>query len=143
MTQSRPLRSTNKPIPAILAYQNDPVIRRYSANYGVSLEYAQNCFAAFKKYMIVCAVKPGQSAVSETIDEMWHTFLLFTKDYKAFCEEYLGRFIHHEPLTYPTPAVYSETRAFAEKLFGTIDEALWPLEAKTECGGVYSDDCEQ
>lgn len=33
------------------------------------------------------------------IDDMWHTFLLFTKDYADFCEKYFGEFIHHFPNT--------------------------------------------
>ncbi len=31
------------------------------------------------------------------IDRMWHVFLLFTKDYMDFCEEYFGEYIHHLP----------------------------------------------
>ena len=31
------------------------------------------------------------------IDDMWHTFLMFTEDYANFCERYFGRFIHHSP----------------------------------------------
>ena len=33
------------------------------------------------------------------IDLAWHCFLLFTQDYQDFCQKYLGRFIHHQPLT--------------------------------------------
>ncbi|MFC3909139.1 hypothetical protein ACFORL_08630 [Legionella dresdenensis] len=34
------------------------------------------------------------------IDNMWHTFLLFTRDYHDFCNEYLnGNFFHHDPIT--------------------------------------------
>ncbi len=31
------------------------------------------------------------------IDRIWHVFLLFTKDYMDFCEEYFGEYIHHLP----------------------------------------------
>ena len=31
------------------------------------------------------------------LDEMWHTFLLFTRDYADFCERYFGFFLHHIP----------------------------------------------
>ena len=31
------------------------------------------------------------------IDDMWHTFLLFTKDYADFCEKYIGKYFHHSP----------------------------------------------
>ena len=33
------------------------------------------------------------------IDDMWHTFLLFTKDYMYFCSKYLGQYFHHSPTT--------------------------------------------
>ncbi|HEY9405378.1 MAG TPA: hypothetical protein VIQ24_22195 [Pyrinomonadaceae bacterium] len=84
--------------------------------------------------MIVCAVKPGYKVTSDSIDRMWHTFLLFTKDYKTFCEVYLGMFINHEPFEQPAPAAYLETRSFAQDYFGWLDAELWPLEAKGDCG---------
>lgn len=31
------------------------------------------------------------------IDQMWHIFLLYTKDYAEFCEKYFGEFLHHLP----------------------------------------------
>ena len=39
----------------------------------------------------------GIHSEMKEIDDMWHTFLLFTKDYISFCKEYLGRFFHHSP----------------------------------------------
>ena len=33
------------------------------------------------------------------LDEVWHTFILYTKDYSQFCLEYFGRYIHHAPTT--------------------------------------------
>ncbi len=31
------------------------------------------------------------------IDLMWHIFLLYTREYQDFCNEYFGEFIHHQP----------------------------------------------
>ncbi len=31
------------------------------------------------------------------IDEYWHTFVLHTRDYEAFCRTQFGLFIHHSP----------------------------------------------
>lgn len=31
------------------------------------------------------------------LDDMWHTFLLFTQDYQQFCLNHFGYFIHHHP----------------------------------------------
>ncbi len=35
---------------------------------------------------------------SREVDELWHTFILFTKDYREFCQNYLGQFLDHVPL---------------------------------------------
>ncbi|WP_367607831.1 hypothetical protein [Legionella sp. W05-934-2] len=31
------------------------------------------------------------------IDDMWHNFILYTRDYIQFCDRYFGTYIHHEP----------------------------------------------
>ncbi len=31
------------------------------------------------------------------IDQMWHVFLLYTKDYMDFCLKYFGEYLHHLP----------------------------------------------
>lgn len=38
----------------------------------------------------------------KSIDQMWHIFLLYTKDYMDFCEQYFGEYIHHLPDIVPT-----------------------------------------
>jgi hypothetical protein len=37
------------------------------------------------------------SMPSVLVDDMWHKFLLHTRDYAAFCDAAFGRFLHHEP----------------------------------------------
>lgn len=39
---------------------------------------------------------------SELVDIGWHTFILYTVDYAAFCDRVAGRFIHHVPDDDPT-----------------------------------------
>lgn len=34
---------------------------------------------------------------SKVVDLAWHHFILFTKDYEAFCQNAFGRFFHHVP----------------------------------------------
>ena len=31
------------------------------------------------------------------IDEMWHNFILFTKEYSEYCNDTYGYFCHHSP----------------------------------------------
>lgn len=42
------------------------------------------------------------------IDQMWHVFLLYTRDYLSFCERYFGEYLHHQPDLVPI----FETRGF-------------------------------
>lgn len=34
---------------------------------------------------------------SQVVDVAWHEFILFTRDYAAFCDKAFGRFLHHTP----------------------------------------------
>lgn len=55
----------------------------------------------FKKFMAIVVInhKTGRRVemVSELVDEVWHTFILFTIEYKKFCDILVGEYIHHEP----------------------------------------------
>lgn len=81
----------------------------------------------------MCAVKPGVKVASDEIDQMWHTFLLFTRDYRDFCEQWLGRFVEHEPFEEARPEYYTVTRDFADSMFGDLRLDFWPLQGKADC----------
>lgn len=117
----------------VMSFKHDRLLERFCKDTGETRDYALTCFVALKQFMIVCALKPGYKVTSDPIDQMWHTFLLFTKDYRAFCEEYLGKFINHEPFEQAYPSAYVETRTFAKTYFGKLDDELWSLEAKADC----------
>ena len=91
----------------------EAVVHRFRETWDVSLEEAEELFGEMKKWIWLSAHQSEQAgrvrlAISQStklIDEMWHTFILFTKDYHQFCDQYFGTYIHH----IPTPkAVYDE-----------------------------------
>lgn len=43
------------------------------------------------------------SMPSQVVDDLWHEFILYTRNYEQFCRTAFGRFLHH------TPAVALET----------------------------------
>ena len=50
------------------------------------------------KFLILAAENAdGQLTPSARVDVAWHEFILFTRTYVNFCEQYLGKMIHHEP----------------------------------------------
>ena len=34
---------------------------------------------------------------SQAVDDLWHEFILYTRNYKAFCDQAFGGFLHHSP----------------------------------------------
>jgi len=55
----------------------------------------------FKKFVAILVINHGKDKrvemVSELVDEVWHTFILFTDEYRKFCDTMVGEYIHHEP----------------------------------------------
>lgn len=39
------------------------------------------------------------SMPSRVVDDLWHSFILDTRAYQAFCKKAFGRFLHHLPVT--------------------------------------------
>ncbi len=83
----------------IMDYPMDHIRARYCKDQGVSEEDAKVYEQELKKWFVVVGMYPDKiiDMFSEEVDELWHTFLLFTQDYQKFCEECFGRFIHHVP----------------------------------------------
>ncbi|QEN47586.1 glycine-rich domain-containing protein [Pseudomonas protegens] len=45
-------------------------------------------------------LKSGQRYVSmpsQVVDDLWHEFILHTRDYQQFCNQAFGQFLHHTP----------------------------------------------
>jgi hypothetical protein len=126
-------RSTRAPIEEVLLYSNPHVIDRHLQDTGISRNEAERRFEGLKQFMLVATIMPGRKVTSPDIDAMWHTFLLFTKEYRQFCNDYLGMFVEHEPFESGAPWAYDRTREKALALFGPLDDRLWPVLAKADC----------
>ncbi|MFD2418187.1 glycine-rich domain-containing protein [Amycolatopsis pigmentata] len=85
---------------------------------------------------------------SELVDVGWHTFILYTREYKDFCQRIGGRFLHHVRAD-GEPAASGETaraklaqtvEAIMDAGFA-VDQDLWPVNANcSQCkNGCYDD----
>jgi hypothetical protein len=45
------------------------------------------------------------SMSSQVADDLWHEFILCTRNYDAFCRRAFGRFVHHTPAVAQLPRV--------------------------------------
>jgi hypothetical protein len=87
-----------------LDYQNEAIVRRFLRRYKISIEDANDLFRETKRWLWLCANTPDgvELKINDAlymIDEMWHEFIVFTKDYSDFCTSRLGKYIHHIPVT--------------------------------------------
>lgn len=91
---------------AVLAYENKEIVWSFMDKYAVSFREAQSIFRETKKYLWLIALArhrglptPFINDALLVIDEMWHTFLLFTAEYRRYCENHYGFYIDHLPTT--------------------------------------------
>lgn len=97
----------------LLAYKNPAVLKLYVQNYPNNKLSAEAAFSEILKYLwlaknhqmqqqsdVVDDTLPDRCVMLQSmreIDEMWHEFILFTKDYSDFCQQYFGEYMHHMP----------------------------------------------
>jgi hypothetical protein len=64
-----------------------------------SRQDAQALFHEVIKYIVLCELHPERELpmISRRVDEVWHQFALFTKQYHQFCAQFIGGFFHHAP----------------------------------------------
>ena len=132
-------RSSVVDVDGAMAWTHAPLIQRYCADFERTPEEGESCFTSFKQFLVVCARSDTPRAPSSTIDDMWHTALLFSRSYFAYCEQFFGEIVHHDPITGTADVdVYANTRDDACALFGELPAAYWPEPASAKmCGSMY------
>ena len=98
-------------------------------------EEAEALFAETKKYLILSHADRDISwnMYSRRVDEAWHQFVLFTRQYVEFCLTYFGEYIHHSPSNAPRAPgseqilepTFEEFRDRYESFFGERLPELW------------------
>lgn len=70
-----------------------------------------------RQYFQVCQRARGKLAAmpSQVVDDLWHEFILFTRNYRHFCNKAYWRYLHHTPveaMSGPTQATDSIRRTW-------------------------------
>lgn len=100
-----------------------------------SEEYLHEGILALKQYYAIALLDPlNMHAVSDTLDPFWHTHVLHTQAYMAFCDELVGRYMHHNPLDHDdhervagAALLYGYTIECCEKFFHYVNLEMYPL----------------
>jgi hypothetical protein len=132
---------------AVMAYKNPALVARLQEKHHLSKEDAEMLFDDTKRFLYLLATSGKRLSPTKMIDEGWHNFILFTKDYATFCKRYLGRFIHHTPVD----KVHSRVKSHAvmanadchvvKATFGHRLSKFWNAGAKM-CYGNCGGNCE-
>lgn len=125
----------------LLQYKNPPVLKLYEQNHSKNKLSSEEAFEEVLKYLWLSKKYeidfidnqhdenfPSEFFMTRSmqeIDDMWHEFILFTKDYTHFCLTYFGEYIHHLPNIFDNTPVPRDTAEKAvEKLLPYIYDHL-------------------
>ncbi|APU17793.1 MULTISPECIES: glycine-rich domain-containing protein [Actinoalloteichus] len=94
--------------------------------------WAERIVTGTVTFLRLCAAtSPGKGySPSPLVDIGWHCFILYTREYAAFCRQIAGRVIHHSPhdrpgVDYGTGDGTRDTVAALAAHDLPIDSALW------------------
>lgn len=122
-TQSSP--DQEKVIEEIMGYQMPDVIKRCKKDFNYTDEDMCIIEKEFKRFMVMSVLleDKGIGMYSKDIDNLWHSFILFTKEYATFCDRFNGKFIHHVPETEEkTPDKRAEAREDFQQFIKNYEE---------------------
>ncbi|MFF0156066.1 glycine-rich domain-containing protein [Streptomyces sp. NPDC005263] len=100
-----------------------------------SVDEAEALFREVKRYLVMVAA--DRTAVwamySLRVDQVWHHFILFTRQYIDYCRRNFGKYIQHAPSTAPPveglaprrPSTFQQFSDTYENLFGEPLPDLW------------------
>lgn len=103
------------------------LIEKFAKDYGYDEKDARALFEDVKRFLLLGSIVDASPAPSLPIDQMWHAFILFTKDYAEFCAK-TGDFIHHRPLpsTSEHQPPIEPTITLMTAVYGELSEVHWP-----------------
>jgi hypothetical protein len=106
------------PLNEVMKYKHEAVVRRFKRDNPGKADQAEQLFEDLKtffwiskKHYLDKKAEPQNPDLKfvfimdeemRDIDQMWHVFLLYTKDYMDFCQQYFGEYLHHLPDIVPT-----------------------------------------
>jgi hypothetical protein len=115
------------------------VAERIAQKKSVASDLVNVAITEFRKYIALLALGYENLGMhSPEIDEVWHSFILFTREYSEFCQRTCGQMIHHAPNTSRRPRLSPTSvptfKEAYEKFFGPLP-SIWRSQGKRLTGG--------
>ena len=87
-----------KIIETAMSFPMDDLLRKYCMEHSLPIETAHEHEREIKRFLALSVINSSTKYVmSGPMDELWHSFILFTKKYHEFCYLVAGHYIHHVP----------------------------------------------
>ncbi|MEX0672849.1 MAG: hypothetical protein WD175_02200 [Candidatus Paceibacterota bacterium] len=77
--------------------RSSAIEKRIAQHMNISIEEACQLFLDLQMFLWMAAQSEQPCVPAPLIDDAWHEFLVYTREYEAFCAEYCGGFMHHQP----------------------------------------------
>src|ERR1700730_18001638 len=99
------------------------------SNFMKEGEYSETDFdeasTNLKRFFALTLHHEGPLAItSRAVDDLWHTFILFTPQYREFCERAFGGYVDHQthgPSTPVSPTAFTNFVEAYEELYGPLE----------------------
>ncbi len=103
------------------------IIKMYAVNKGLySADEIDAIEEEYKRFIALAFSHRSPISISQKIDQLWHTHILFTQDYIAMCESVGGRYLHHRPSILDGGSAHgSATSELYQAHFGAQDTRYW------------------
>lgn len=79
----------------------DAIVNRFLTKHPeLTDSQKQRVAQGMNQYFQACLRAQGRfvSMPSQIVDDLWHEFILFTRNYELFCRKAFGRYLHHTPV---------------------------------------------
>ena len=127
-----------------MAFPMDKVLKRYAKDQDLPWDVVLEHEREIKRYLALVAMNSDKMVgMNGIIDELWHTFIMFTRDYNDFSLLVAGHYIHHTPAGDDDDAELGQNayQLFWDEYTAVFGEEppshLWPrpIAADTSVGG--------
>lgn len=81
----------------VLEYSCERVLNHYASSYQKTLDETKAVWQRLMKFFENFKTSTQKSFDDQEADELYHVFLIYTKEYRQFCMKYFGAYIDHIP----------------------------------------------
>ena len=113
------------------------LLDKISVSTGLEKLDVEELFEEVLKYLFVASITSPSHGLppSVLVDKAWHEFILHTRVYSEFCQNELGKFVHHVPgRENPTEEDISRVLGLLTEHYGIVNERIW-TRSSLECDG--------